>query len=321
MATQGSTGGVIQSSAYGKTMQTISGIPGASGAASYGNRAPLPGNLYGGVLVTSPDTNQIFVIQANVSPAPPSDFKITNAASFLAGSGAPGALGSAFATTGATTTFFATAIPPPQSLGGATLSVGGSLSFDATAGKWNYSSTGAVQAPLLFVGPNQINFQVPPGITSGSAIPAQLTKPDGTTLLTTLNITATAPGIFSVLQNGQGQAAVLNQENSANFGTNPAARGSVIQIFATGAGATTPTLMPGEPAPASGNPLVLTNVQPTVTIGGQMAQVQFSGMAPGFVGLWQINAVVPQSVTPGFAVPLVISAGGATSNTVTIAVQ
>jgi len=49
--------------------------------------------------------------------------------------------------------------------------------------------------------------------------------------------------------------------------------------------------------------------------------VLFSGMAPGYVGLWQINAEVPQDVTPGTAVPLVISAGGVTSNTVTIAVQ
>ena len=45
------------------------------------------------------------------------------------------------------------------------------------------------------------------------------------------------------------------------------------------------------------------------------------GMAPGFVGLWQINAEVPASVTPGPAVSLTITAGGVTSNTVTIAVE
>jgi uncharacterized protein (TIGR03437 family) len=201
------------------------------------------------------------------------------------------------------------------------MTVGGTLIFDATNNKWVYSPTGAIQAPLLFVGPGQINFQIPPGIVPGTAVPAQLTKPDGTTLLTALNITAAAPGIFTLLQNGQGQAALLNQDNSQNFGTNPATRGSVIQIFATGGGDTTPTLMPGEAAPASGNPLVLTNVQPTVTIGGQSAQVLFSGMAPGFVGLWQINAQIPQNVTPGNAVPLVVNAGGVASNTVTIAVQ
>ena len=74
-------------------------------------------------------------------------------------------------------------------------------------------------------------------------------------------------------------------------------------------------------APASGNPLILTRAQPTVTIGGVEARVLFSGMAPGFVGLWQINAEVPSSVTSGPAVSLVISAGGVSSNTVTIAVE
>ncbi|MBI4442100.1 MAG: hypothetical protein HY649_01850 [Acidobacteria bacterium] len=79
--------------------------------------------------------------------------------------------------------------------------------------------------------------------------------------------------------------------------------------------------IPGEAAPVSGNPLFLTRVQPSVTIGGQTARVQFSGMAPGWVGLWQINAEVPATVTPGPAVPLVVSAGGVPSNTVTIAVE
>ncbi len=205
--------------------------------------------------------------------------------------------------------------------------LGGSLNFDLTLGSWVYSPVGSVEAPLHFVGPNQINFQIPPGIAPGDAVPAQLTRSDGITLLTTLRVVVSSPGIFTVLQNGQGQAAALNQDNSQNgnpqtiLGARPAARGSVIQIFATGAGETDPPLGPGEPGPASGNPLVLTQVQPTVTIGGLSARVLFSGLAPGFVGLWQINAEVPQDVTPGPAVPMTITAGGISSNTVTIAVQ
>jgi uncharacterized protein (TIGR03437 family) len=74
-------------------------------------------------------------------------------------------------------------------------------------------------------------------------------------------------------------------------------------------------------APPSGNPLVFTRVQPTVTIGGIQAQVKFSGMAPGYVGLWQINAEVPASVTPSSTVSMTTTAGGASSNTVTIAVE
>jgi uncharacterized protein (TIGR03437 family) len=161
---------------------------------------------------------------------------------------------------------------------------------------------------------SQINFQIPAGIPTGDAVPMQITNPDGTTSTGIVKITTAAPGIFSVLKNGQGQGAVLNQDSTQNFGMNPAARGSVVQIFATGAGDTTPTLLAGEAAPASGNPLILTKIQPTVTIGGQAAKVSFSGMAPGWVGLWQVNVEIPQTVAPGLAVPLTITAGGVTSN-------
>ena len=95
----------------------------------------------------------------------------------------------------------------------------------------------------------------------------------------------------------------------------------MIQIYATGAGETDPPLLPGEAAPASGNPLFLTRAQPTVAIGGQTARVLFSGMAPGWVDLWQINAEIPMTTTPGSAVPLSITADGVSSNTVTIAVE
>jgi uncharacterized protein (TIGR03437 family) len=65
----------------------------------------------------------------------------------------------------------------------------------------------------------------------------------------------------------------------------------------------------------------VSQAQPSVTIRDKNAKVLFSGLAPGFVGLWQINAEVPADVTPGMAVPPVITAAGAQSNTVTIAVQ
>jgi uncharacterized protein (TIGR03437 family) len=288
---------------------------------------PVPQYPLGSVLVTSPASNSVLVIER--PPGLPSDFQVANAASFTGAAIAPGSLVSAFVTqgTGGSQIYKATPGQPiPTNLGGVGVSLAGGLNFTAFPG-WTYDATGSLQAPLLFVGANQVNFQVPLGIAPGSAVPVQVTRSDGSTLLTTLNITGSAPGIFTVLQNGKGQGAILNQDYSQNgdpqsiLGASPAPRGSVIQIYATGAGDTTPSLMPGEPAPANGNPLIQTNVQPTVTIGGVQAQVTFSGLAPGFVGLWQINAQIPQAVQPGNAVPLVISAGGITSNTVTIAVN
>ena len=342
------TGGSQDSLSYweeGKfgTMPTIiAGFPNAAAlAASTFSIAPTltgqpvssrdPGGTFRSVLVTSTSSNSVFMI-TNVPPPPPpplpSEFSISNAASFANSQISPGSLASINGATGVSQSFpTSPSVPPPTTLGGVTLTIGGSLTLDSPINKWTYSSTGAIQAPLLFVGPNQINLQIPPGITPGTAIPAQLTRPGGSTSLTTLNITATAPGIFTVLQNGQGQGAVQNIDFSQNgdpqsiLGAKPAALGSQIEIYATGAGDTNPPLLPGQSADPSGSPLVLTNVQPTVTIGGQPAQVLFSGMAPGFVGLCQINVLIPQSVTPGNAVPLVVNAGGVASNTVTIAVQ
>ncbi len=283
------------------------------------------------VLVTSTSSNSVFLVQLNEPPLPPlpANYQIANAASFVSSLTAPGSLASAMVATGVSQAVNASSFsnPLPKTLGGVTLKIGGSFNFNSSTGFWDYSPTGSVDAPLAFVGPNQINFQVPTGIAPGTNIPAELTKPDGGAQPTTFSILPSAPGIFSLLQNGQGQGAVLNDDYSKNgnpqsiLGARPAQRGSMIQIFATGAGETDPPLPAGEPAPVSGNPLILTRVQSTVTIGGLNARVLFSGMAPGWVGLWQINAEVPQDVAPGPAVPLTITAGGVASNTVTIAVQ
>jgi uncharacterized protein (TIGR03437 family) len=135
----------------------------------------------------------------------------------------------------------------------------------------------------------------------------------------TVPIVAHGPGIFSTPAGTTGQGAVLNADSSANSSSNPAARGSIIQIFATGLGPTTPPVAVGARAPSS-PPSVMTST-PQILVGGSPAEVTFAGLAPGFVGLYQINAVVPQGVTPGSAVNLQIVVGGQTSRQVTIAVQ
>jgi uncharacterized protein (TIGR03437 family) len=75
----------------------------------------------------------------------------------------------------------------------------------------------------------------------------------------------------------------------------------------------------GFPAPLG--TLLRTVVTPSVTIGGFPAAVDFSGLAPGFVGLYQVNAQIPANAPSGNEVPVVLSIGGVASNTVTIAVQ
>jgi uncharacterized protein (TIGR03437 family) len=107
----------------------------------------------------------------------------------------------------------------------------------------------------------------------------------------------------------------------------PAAPGDVIQIYATGLGRATPngnpsgsSLRTGDVAPANGSILYRTVETPLVNIGGYDAQVVFSGIAPGFAGLYQVNVVVPAAVDTGDDVPVTIAIGGA-SDTATIAVR
>jgi uncharacterized protein (TIGR03437 family) len=64
-----------------------------------------------------------------------------------------------------------------------------------------------------------------------------------------------------------------------------------------------------------------TTQTPTVTIGGVQASTSFAGLAPGYVGVYQINALVPTTITPGAAVSLGLSSGGMSSKSVTFAVQ
>jgi uncharacterized protein (TIGR03437 family) len=94
-----------------------------------------------------------------------------------------------------------------------------------------------------------------------------------------------------------------------------------ITIYCTGLGQVNNPPNDGQPAPLP-PPLSTTLALPEVTIGGvQSSNVSFSGLAPGFVGLYQVNAEVPAGVQPGLAVPVTLTIGGVTSNITTIAVK
>jgi uncharacterized protein (TIGR03437 family) len=216
---------------------------------------------------------------------------------------APGSIASAFASTLVPAPASFTQTPLPTSLSGLSLQINSSIS-----------------APLFFVSAGQANFQVPwevsgqaqttlAGILNGQAGAAE-----------TVALAPFAPAIFSMNTQGSGQGAVLDASYKLVDSTNPAAAGTTsIQIYCTGLGAV--TNQPATGSPALTAPLSWTTSVPTVVIGGAPANVSFYGLAPGFVGLYQINAQVPAGSAKGSAVPVTITIGGATSNTVTIAVQ
>jgi uncharacterized protein (TIGR03437 family) len=132
-------------------------------------------------------------------------------------------------------------------------------------------------------------------------------------------ITAVKPGIFA-RGPGSGQGAILNADSSVNSATNPAPRGTWVTLYGTGEGVTTP---PGMDGRVTGRPLPTVAASCTATIGGQPATVNYCGEAPGFTaGVLQVNAMVPESIAPGSAVPVTIAVGSGTSQTgVTMAVR
>lgn len=172
-------------------------------------------------------------------------------------------------------------------------------------------------APLLYVGSGQVNAIVPFEVTAGNAavdvfsngLPAARVE---------VPVAPAAPSVFTVGSAGTGQAAVLNQDNSVNSATNPAAKGTIIQIFGTGGGATAPAGVTGGITRAPN----MTLLPVTVNIGGSDAAVTYHGGAPGAVeGFLQVNAVVP-TVAPGPAVPISLTIGGVRSAAgVTVAVK
>ena len=246
-------------------------------------------------------------VGANPSVPAVSAGGIVNGASFAAGEPVPpGGIISLFGRNLAQGLNAATQLPLETSLGGATVNIGG------------------IEAPLFFSSAGQINAQVPFELAPNTRphVVVRTTREDGVQTLTlpeTITVAAARPAIFTLNQAGTGQGAILNQDFSPNSATNAAERGSVVQIFVTGLGATDPVVASGQPAP--GNPTALVTAAVEARIGGQPAAVQFAGLAPGFVGLYQVNVVVPPEVAPGPEVELTLTQNGVPSNTVTVAIQ
>jgi uncharacterized protein (TIGR03437 family) len=225
---------------------------------------------------------------------------LTNAASY-AQTFAPGGIMSVFGTNLAPTTATAPTVPLPTMLAGASVTINGIL------------------APLYYISPGQLNVQIPYETPVGSA--ATLTvENNGQSASFNFNVSANAPAIFSTNAQGTGQGSILNTSYQLVDASHPATPGSTyIQIYCMGLGAVSNQPADGAVSPAS--PLAETTTIPVVTIGGISATVSFSGLAPGFVGEYQVNALVPAGVTAGSAVPVTVSIGAAASNSVTIVVS
>lgn len=181
-----------------------------------------------------------------------------------------------------------------------------------------------VNAPIIMVSSNQINAIVPVAtanvLQSGNPF-VSVTVQNGvnSTQVFPLTVVTEDPGMFTFGGLGQGQAAILNYDNTTgaytiNSSTVPAPRGSTILIYATGMGdlSVPPSGLPLADGAVASSALPVADGTVRVDISGQPAVVSYAGASPGAVaGLVQINAIVPPTVAAGKAVPITVSIGSA----------
>ncbi|MGH9630385.1 MAG: hypothetical protein ACRD7E_18890, partial [Bryobacteraceae bacterium] len=242
------------------------------------------------------------ILLINATPDPISAACGVNAASFEPGI-SPGSIVTVFGGGISSAPGMAEAgiVPLPSEIAGTSVTVNGQ------------------RVPLFGVasvnGQEQVSFQAPFELPATGSVSVAVHSGNRSTAPVDVPVRAAQPGVFVV---GDGYGAILDSAWQLVDGRNPVEKGRTVSIYATGLGPVTNLPKPG--VPASGEQFSLTQQMPRVTIGGADAPVVFSGLAPGFVGLYQINVTVPANVPPG-DLDLVVTTGGVSSPAVKIAVR
>ncbi len=219
---------------------------------------------------------------------------VLNAASLLAGPVAPGEI----------ITLIGSGIGPmtaqqPTSSNADTLLGGTSVLFDMTA------------APLLYAAPNQINAIVPYGISGQNVTRVSILKEGKPIAGFSLDVSESAPAVFTLDGSGVGAGLLLNQDLTLNSPSNGAAPGSAAMFYANGAGIMAPSPMDGKVAGDDPSHPIL---HVAVAIGGIDAEVRYAGSAPGLIaGILQVNCVIPPNIQTGDAVNMQLRIGATSS--------
>lgn len=177
-----------------------------------------------------------------------------------------------------------------------------------------------IAAPLIYVSAGQTSAVVPYSVAGKTSTRVQIEYRGARSPVVTIPVVAAAPGIFTADFSGAGEISMLNQDETYNSPTNPAAKNSVVVFYATGEGQTDPPGTDGLPATTVFPKPVLPVI---VTIGGVIAVADYTGAAPNFVaGAMQLNVRVPAGAPSGPAVPVVVTVGTFRSQTTaTMAIQ
>lgn len=190
------------------------------------------------------------------------------------------------------------------------------MAIDSVIVTFDVPSAGiSVPGHLTYVSPSQVNVQVPWELEGQSSVQVKIAINYTYSNVITLPLQNFAPAFFEI---GTAAVAALDGNFKTIGASNPAIRGQSIALYANALGPVSNTPPSGDPA--SSTSLSSTTSTPVVTIGGVAAPVSFSGLAPGFAGLYQINVTVPSSVAAGQQ-PVVISIGGQTSKASGIVVR
>ncbi|MDP3000962.1 MAG: hypothetical protein Q8N47_26000 [Bryobacterales bacterium] len=230
---------------------------------------------------------------------------VLNAASFERGTPiAPGGYISIFGTRLAASFEVARSLPLPMDLGETVALIGGRA------------------LPLHFASDGQVNAIVPYGVADSTTQQIIVRKGKTYSLPEPVLVGASQPAVFTVdgSGNGQGHVYVYAEEGPRLAdASRPARPGEALVIYATGLGPVTGKVEDGQAAPS--DPPALTASPVKVTVQGQEARVFFSGLAPGFVGVYQVNVYVPEGVRADSAAQLIVTAGESSSPVVTLAVE
>jgi uncharacterized protein (TIGR03437 family) len=230
----------------------------------------------------------------DASVAPPHINSIVNAADLKPGI-APGGLITLFGTQMSPVNLASSEMPLPTALADSCLTVNG------------------LPVPILFVSPNQINAQMP--FETVGNVSMILRTPGGSSDTYNLQVVPGAPSVFrSGVAGPVTDIPTIIRDSNGELVTDsdPIHRNDILVIFLTGLGVTSPAVPTGMPSPL--NPLAIALTKPSVTIGGMQLPLSYYGLAPGEVGVYQINVRVPANVPTGISVPLAISQGNYTSS-------
>lgn len=255
--------------------------------------APLPNR--NGILSLSTSGLTVLSWEYDAAVADPLIQKVVSAADGSSGV-APGGLISVLGKDLAPVNLATSEMPLPTALGDSCMTVNGVL------------------VPIVFVSPTRINGQLPVDVSGQGTL--VLHTPAGVSNTFTFGIQSAAPAAFNVDVQGwdtQMPTVVRATNNLIVTPTNPVHYDDWLVIYVTGLGPTVPGVGSGLPGPAAPD-LAEVLVKPQVTLGGVSLPVAFAGLAPGEVGVYQINAQVPfKEVPTGMEIPLTISQGSYTT--------